>query len=470
MHDEPEDATAGPPAGGIDPRATDADRARARAAAEDAGRAARRTVPRRSIGRWDPATRRRTALQVLRDQHVHRVPELLPIRYGRMAASPWTYLRGAAAVMATDLMARPDTGLEVQLCGDAHVLNFGLWATPERTLAFDVRDFDETLRGPFEWDLLRLATSVVVLAEDSGLGSDVGSAAARAATTGYRLAMAEYAGMSELDVWYDRTCSEELLSGLEPAERRRMSEWVGRKAAARTSVGAYERLTDEIDGRTRIVDDPPFRSHLDDGYQRNLLAHVVESYLSTQPEHVRHLLRRFRVTDVVRQVVGVGSVGMRVYLLLAEGRSGSAPLFMQIKQAGPSVYEAAGRTGPHGNHGQRVVAGQRLMQSAPDLFIGWTAVDNAHFYVRQFRDMKVIPDSKRIGPHLAEFAFACGRCLARAHARSGDPLAVASYVGKGAAFAEGVTDFAVAYAAQTVSDHAELVAAIDAGTVAAAPS
>lgn len=218
--------------GTIDPRATNDDRVTARAAAREAGRAARKVLPRRTVGQWDPSGRERSALEVLRDQDVDRVTRLLPIRYGRMAASPWTYLRGAASVMATDLMARPDSGLDVQLCGDAHVLNFGLWATPERTLAFDVRDFDETARGPFEWDLLRLATSVVVKAEDNDLGDDVGAAAARAAARGYQLAMNDYAGMSELDIWYDQTSSAELLSGLEPAEQRRMSNWIERKSAA----------------------------------------------------------------------------------------------------------------------------------------------------------------------------------------------------------------------------------------------
>ena len=218
--------------GAIDPRATNDDRVTARAAAREAGRAARKVLPRRTVGQWDPSGRERSAREVLRDQDVDRVTRLLPIRYGRMAASPWTYLRGVASVMATDLMARPDSGLDAQLCGDAYVLNFGLWATPERTLAFDVRDFDETARGPFEWDLLRLATSVVVKAEDNDLGDDVGAAAARAAARGYQLAMNDYAGMSELDIWYGQTSSAELLSGLEPAEQRRMSNWIERKSAA----------------------------------------------------------------------------------------------------------------------------------------------------------------------------------------------------------------------------------------------
>lgn len=293
--------------GAIDPRATNDDRVTARAAAREAGRAARKVLPRRTVGQWDPSGRERSAREVLRDQDVDRVTRLLPIRYGRMAASPWTYLRGVASVMATDLMARPDSGLDAQLCGDAYVLNFGLWATPERTLAFDVRDFDETARGPFEWDLLRLATSVVVKAEDNDLGDDVGAAAARAAARGYQLAMNDYAGVSELDIWYDQTSSAELLSGLEPAEQRRMSNWIERKSAARTSAGAYERLTTEVEGRAHIVDDPPFRTHLDDRYQRNLFEHVVESYLATQSEHVRHLLRRFRLTDVVAWLLGNAS-------------------------------------------------------------------------------------------------------------------------------------------------------------------
>jgi uncharacterized protein (DUF2252 family) len=432
-----------------------------------AGRAARRRAPRRELAHWDATARPRSPDVVLADAHAIRRPDLLPLRAGRMAASPWAYLRGAAGVMANDLATRPHTGIEVQLCGDAHILNFGLWATPERNLAFAVRDFDETLAGPFEWDVLRLAASVVVLARENGFDDDHGVRAVRAATRGYRDRMAAYADRSELDIWYDRIHQDALLDWLEPAERGPMAERIARRAERRTNEGAFERLTEVVDGLRRITEDPPRRQHIVRAEQHDLLRQIVSSYLESTAPHVHRLLDRFTFTDVVQQVVGVGSVGMRVFLVLAEGGSGRAPLFLQIKQAGPSVYEPILGSSPFAHHGQRVVAGQRLMQSAPDSFLGWTDVDGLHFYVRQLRDMKVIPSGDRIAGHLVEFASACGHALAKSHARSGDPLVIASYLGKGAAFDDGVAGFALAYAEQTRADHAALVAAVVSGEIEA---
>ncbi|MDH6677298.1 uncharacterized protein (DUF2252 family) [Rhodococcus sp. LBL1] len=436
------------------------------------GRGARKVVPRGRLADWDPAGRARSALEVLFSQHAERDASLLPIRYGRMSASPWTYLRGAAAVMAADLALYPNTGLTVQLCGDGHVLNYGLWASPERNLTFDLRDFDETLPGPFEWDVKRLATSLTVCADENGLPAEAGDAAGAAAVDAYRAHMCAYAEMSELDVWYDRIDAAAPLASLDPSARQEVTAEIEKQATRRTSAGAFRKMTEVRDGRRRITEDPPFRVHLDrpeDAHEAEIARQVIDVYSATVPEQLNRLLGRFTLTDVVRQVVGVGSVGMRVYLVLAEGRSGEAPLFLQIKQAGASVYEQHLAPSTHTNHGQRVVVGQHLMQSATDLFAGWTRLEGVDFYVRQFRDMKIIPDGKQIAPYLTQFAHSCGHALAKAHARSGDPVAIAAYIGKGTAFGAAVGTFARAYADQTRHDHADLVAAISRGDVDTAP-
>lgn len=434
------------------------------------GRAARHQVPRRALGAWDPKTRTQNPLDTIVDQSRLRIPDLVPLRHGRMAASPWTYFRGAAAVMANDLADAPHTGLSVQICGDAHVLNFGLWATPERNLSFDLRDFDETLTGPFEWDVKRLATSLVVLARDNDQPPSVGVAATAATLRAYRRGLARYATAHELDVWYDRIDVDQLLGFFEREDRERVSARIEKQARTRTSHGAARKLTAVVEGRRRITEDPPRRRHLDDADELELERAVFESYGSTLSEDRRHLLERFSVTDVVRQVVGVGSVGMRVYLVMLEGRSGDDPLFLQIKQAGPSVYEQHLGPSHHRNHGQRVVEGKRLIQSATDIFVGWTSVQGMDFYVRQFRDMKVIPDGARIAPRLAEFAEACGLVLARAHARTGDAVAISSYLGKNSSrFDESISRFAHAYADQNERDHRGLVTATETGLISSAP-
>jgi len=429
------------------------------------GRAARRVAPRSGLGIWSAEGRGHDALTTILDQNAMRVPELLALRHGRMSVSPWNYFRGAAAVMAADLGSRPHSGIEVQLCGDAHVLNFGLWATPERNLFFDLRDFDETLPGPFEWDVLRLAASVVVAAREIGVRRRQAHAAVAAAVGSYATRMARYARSPELDVWYDGMHVDSLLGYFEPADRGRVSVHIDKKKKHRTHKGAYARLTTEAHGRPRITEDPPVRVTLDDAEQSRLVDELIAGYRLSLQEDRQTLFDRFTEADVVRQVVGVGSVGMRVYLVLFEGRSGSDPLFLQFKQAGPSVYEATTRPAVHHNHGERVVAGKRLVQSATDIFVGWGSLDGNDYYVRQFRDMKIIPTIELIGPRLAEFATACGETLARAHARSGDPVAIDAYLGKGTPFVDAVGRFARHYADQNERDHAQLVAAVADGSV-----
>jgi uncharacterized protein (DUF2252 family) len=390
-----------------------------------------------------------------------------------MAVSPWTYLRGAAAVMAADLASAPSTGLEVQLCGDAHIVNFGLWATPERHLSFDLRDFDETLPGPFEWDIKRLATSIVVLARnDHRSGEDAGEAV-RAAVRQYTEAMARYATLGSLDVWYDRIDADQLLARVDPRDRKQLTARLERTAAKRTSRGAFDKLTAVIDGQRRITEEPPRRvryQSTDTPEAREVIDGVFTRYLESLPDDRRHFMEQYTYVDAVRQVVGVGSVGMRVGLLLLEGRGGDGdPLFLQVKQASASVYEPYLGPSRYDNHGARVVNGQRLIQSASDMLLGWTSFGDVDFYVRQFRDMKVIPDADRVGGQLRQFASLCGATLAKAHARSGDPLAISAYLGSGTRFAEAMVAFAGAYADQTERDHARLAAAIADGEVAAAP-
>ncbi len=434
-----------------------------------AGQAARKRVKRGTLGYWAPEERGHDALATILAQNEIRVPELLPLRHQRMAVSPWNYYRGAAAVMAADLAAQPHSGLMVQLCGDAHVLNFGLWATPERNLAFDLRDFDETLPGPFEWDVKRFAASLVVAAQENRLKPGKAAAAVDAGVGAYCARMRHYARQPELDIWYDSLHAEGLLGYFEPADRGQIKVHIERKRKRRTRHGAFAKLTTMAHGRPRIDPDPPLRVTISDQEQADLVGHLLAEYRLTLTEDRRALFDRFTEVDVVRQVVGVGSVGMRVYLLLLQGRSGADPLFLQVKQAGPSVYEEHLRASRHDSHGERVISGKRLVQAATDLFVGWGSLDGRDYYVRQFRDMKIIPTTELIAPRLAEFATACGETLARAHARTGDPVAISGYIGKTRRFRAAVAQFAGRYADQNKRDHAQLVAAIAAGDVDAQP-
>ncbi|MGH9081311.1 MAG: DUF2252 domain-containing protein [Acidimicrobiales bacterium] len=433
------------------------------------GKRGRARAPRGSIGAWSDAYRRHDALQTILAQNAIRSAELVPLRHRRMAASPWNYYRGAAAVMASDLADHPESGLDVQLCGDAHVLNFGLWATPERNLFFDLRDFDETMAGPFEWDLKRLAASLVVAARENGVKAGRADRAVAAALSAYRGRMRRYARSAELDIWYDGMHVDSLLSYFEPADRGRVSVHIEKKKKHRTHRGAYAKLTTMAHGRPRITEDLPIRVTVGDREQTGLVDTLLAGYRLTLQEDRRSLFDRFTEADMVRQVVGVGSVGMQVYLVLFEGRSGADPLFLQVKQAGPSVYESHARRSPYTHHGERVIHGKRMVQSATDIFVGWGSLDGKDYYVRQFRDMKIVPTIELIGPVLVEFAMACGETLARAHARSGDPMAIDGYLGKGTAFDRSIAQFARLYADQNERDHAQLVEAIARGVVESLP-
>ncbi|MBV2156508.1 DUF2252 domain-containing protein [Kitasatospora sp. SUK 42] len=438
------------------------------------GRAARERATRSDHGRWIPAADRPDPLAVLEAQGADRVARLLPIRYGRMAATPFAYLRGAAAVMAADLAAVPHTGLTVQLCGDAHLLNFGVYASPERALLFDVNDFDETYPGPFEWDVKRLAASIAVAARDRGEDDDSARRAARTAAQGYAVALRRLAGLGELDVWYSRVDTAELLPLVrEPEQRRQVAAELAR-ARRCTSLQAFGKLTEERDGRRRIVSEPPLIESLKKSELRGI-GKLFGDYRATLAEDRRVLLDRYRFVDAAMKVVGVGSVGTRCYIVLLEGRNSGDPLFLQLKEAGRSVLEdhlpptrVDAEVAAH-QGGRRVVTGQHLMQAHSDIFLGWTAGPaGRHYYGRQLRDMKGSADIDTMSPDLLRsYADLCGRTLARAHARTGDRLAIAAYLGTADTFADAVADFALHYADRTAADHAQLVEAIEAGRITA---
>jgi uncharacterized protein (DUF2252 family) len=429
------------------------------------GRQARVLTPRANLGEWDERNRGHDPIDRLLAQNDIRLPELTPLRHQRMSLSPWNFYRGAAAVMAADLASRPHSRIEVQLCGDAHVLNFGLWATPERNLNFDLRDFDETLPGPFEWDVARLAASLVVAARENGVKQSKSDAAVTAAVDAYRNRMRYYASLPLLDIWYEGTRFDQFIDYFEPADRGQVKVQIEKGKKSRTSRGAFAKLTTERRGRPRITAQPPMRVRLDDDEQGDIVEGLLGGYRLTLQEDRRRLFDRFIPVDIVRQVVGVGSVGMVVYLVLLEGSSTHDPLFLQCKQAGPSVYESFTYSSRHDNHGARVVAGKRMVQSATDIFVGWGSLGGRDFYVRQFRDMKLIPTTNLIAPVLAEFGVACGNTLARAHARSGDPVAIDAYMGKNDEFTNAMRNFARLYADQNERDHAALLAAIRRGKV-----
>jgi len=433
------------------------------------GKAVRKRAPRGSLGTWTEKDRGHDPLDTILAQNEIRVPELVPIRHHRMAASPWNYYRGAAAVMAADLASKPDSGLTVQLCGDAHVLNFGLWATPERNLSFDLRDFDETLPGPFEWDIKRFAASLVVAAQANRIKPAKAAAAVTAGLEAYRARMRQCTKMPELDIWYDGMHVDSLTRYFEPADRGRVSIHIEQKRKRRTSRGAFGKLTTMAHGRPRIAEEPPVRVRISDDRQADLVDHLLAEYRLTLQEDRRSLFDRFTEVDTVRQVVGVGSVGMRVYLVLLEGRSGADPLFLQVKQAGASVYEAHTEASQYTSHGARVINGKRLVQTATDIFVGWGSLHGKDYYVRQFRDMKIIPTTELIAPRLTEFATACGETLARAHARTGDPIAIDGYLGNGVKFIAAISEFAGLYADQNDRDHAQLATAIARGKVESTP-
>lgn len=452
---------------------------RPRSERAEEGRALRAAVPRRAHAEWTVAADRRDPVAVLQAQDATRRADLLPIRYGRMVASPWSFLRGSAAVMAQDLASMPRVGPTVQLCGDAHLANFGMFAAPDRRLLFDLNDFDETAVGPFEWDVKRLAASAVVAARQAGMGRGDARACALGAVRGYRTTVAGLAEADTMAAWYFRVEVDRLVDRLS-ASARTAAQRARKSAVKRTSLRAFDRLTAVVDGERRIVPDPPLvvpvpRDVSEETVER--LRSLLTTYRASLPIESRRLLGRFRGVDVAQKVVGVGSVGMRSFIMLLLGGDGE-PLFLQIKESGPSVLAPyVGADGhahdghAHDEHGRRVVEGQRLIQGAGDVLLGWTAgLDEtgraASFYVRQLHDRKGSVAVEELDPSgLATYAALCGAVLARAHARSGDAALIAGYLGRGDGFDHAVATFAERYGDVVVRDHAALVDAVSAGRV-----
>ena len=432
------------------------------------GKELRHRVPRSSLAEWKPPGDRPDPIELLARLDRGRVPELLPIRYGRMVASPFGFLRGAAGVMAQDFAVGPVTGLRVQLVGDAHVSNFGLFATPERDRVFDADDFDETTVGPWEWDVKRLATSLFVVACQDRFPWRVAHDAARTAARAYRLRMRALARMRYLDAWYSHLDLAEALDEL-GKDALRLLEKELPEARQRTGFHAFPKLAKMQGGRARIRDASPLLHHYPDRNSERAVRDAFRSYRSTLPVERRPLFDRYRLVDVAQKVVGVGSVGTRcsVGLFLADDDV-PEPLFLQVKEALPSVYEPFVGPSPFANHAERVVAGQRLIQEASDIFLGWSTAGSRDYYVRQLRDMKLVSDVSTLGPgELIGEAELCGVALARAHARTGDPAGIAGYLGPGEAFDAAIVAFAERYARQTKDDHAALVRAVKRGRVAA---
>ena len=433
------------------------------------GKAARAAVPRRSLGAWRPAADRPDPIELLRAQDVRRQQDLVPIRWGRMSASPFAFYRGAAALMAADLAPLPRTGFTVQLCGDAHLSNFGMYASPDRTLLFDVNDFDETLPGPFEWDVKRMAASFVIAGRCTGLSDAAAGDAALAAARAYRKRMAEYATLSELDVWYSQVDVSDLLTMLKTTKGpgARTAQKDALKARSRTGLQAAAKMTVLVDGRPQINDQPPLITHLSWADQADEMRAQVRRYAATLEDDRRELMERFTPLDVARKVVGVGSVGTYCLIVLLQSRGGD-PLLLQIKEASASVLEPyLGRSRYH-NHGHRVVAGQRLMQAGSDIFLGWMLAPGVdrQFYWRQLRDMKFSADVQTLDARgLKAYGEACGWALARGHARSGRRDAIAAYLGGGDAFERAIADFARSYADQTERDFAAVQQAVKKGRI-----
>ncbi len=441
------------------------------------GRAAREKAPRSAHGEFAPAPNRPSALETLGAQDETRVPELVPVRYGRMLASPFAFYRGGAAVMAADLAQQRRTGLDVQLCGDAHLSNFGVFSAPDRRLVFDVNDFDETHPGPFEWDLKRLVASFEIAGRELGLTRKQRGTAIRSAVDQYREAMTGFAGMRDLDVWYSRVHVEELLEPLRatvtPARRKAFDKNL-RKAKNKDSLRALDRLTVSRNGDVRIASRPPLLVPLnelvgDAEAATSIVAGAMTRYRQSLEPATRHLISGYEYVDAAHKVVGVGSVGNRAWICLLRGRDAKDPLFLQLKEAGPSVLEPFTSRSRYSQHGRRVVEGQRLTQAASDQLLGWLSgpgVDGVKrdFYVRQLWDGKGSAEVEMMGPRELEiYGRLCGWTLARAHARTGDRIAIASYLGRGRTFGRAMTDFAESYADQNQSDYDEVRSAADAG-------
>jgi uncharacterized protein (DUF2252 family) len=448
------------------------------------GKALRRETPRSSHADWQPAAKREDPVAQLQAQAVSRVPELVPIRYGRMLRSPFAFFRGAAAVMAADLAETPVCGLRAQLCGDAHLSNFGGFASPEREMLFDINDFDETLPGPWEWDVKRLAASLQIAGEDRQLDHVHCREAVVWGMRSYREAMQGFAQMTNLAVWYARLEAEQILAMAQQwgagAKRVKTLEKSIAKARAKDSERAIGKLTESVDGKLRFISAPPLivpiEELLPEGQRRQLqegMAELLGSYRDSLPDERRQLFDSYRFQGIARKVVGVGSVGTRAWVVLMVGRDKQDPLVLQCKEAQASVLEPYAGASRYANSGQRVVEGQRLMQAASDIFLGWLPAigldeQPRDFYVRQLWDGKLSVDIEAMGhEQLRNYARLCGWTLARAHARSGDRIAIAGYLGKSGVFDEAIADFAHAYSAQNLLDHQALADAVASGRVQA---
>jgi uncharacterized protein (DUF2252 family) len=459
------------------------------------GKEARDRTPPSSHAGWMPSGDRPDPVGLLEAQNVTREPDLVPVRHGRMLVSPFTFYRGAATIMAADLDGTPTAGLLVQLCGDAHLSNFGAFASPERRLLFDLNDFDETLPGPFEYDVKRMAASFTVAARNNGFSNKDARAATRASVAAYREAMAGFAAMGTLAIWYAHLDEDQLQSGVQSvaADAKKASKKTAKaakqagktlrkgaaKARTRDSLQALSKLGERVDGQYRIVSQPPIvvparelaaTYGLSPDQMERVIREQFRGYRATLRDDQRRLLERFQLVDMARKVVGVGSVGTRAFIVLLQGRDQQDPLFLQVKEATRSVLEDHLPKSRYRQHGERVVTGQRMMQAASDIFLGWTkGLDvNRHFYWRQLRDMKgsaVVEAMVPVG--LNFYAGICGWTLARAHARSGDPIAIAEYLGEDDQFDRSITDFSSRYADQNERDYQGFAKAIRSGRLEA---
>ena len=444
------------------------------------GKALRKSAPRSSHGAWVPAADRADPLTLLQEQDVGRVKHLLPIKYARMAESPFAFLRGSAVVMAADLANTPSSGLEVQLCGDAHLSNFGVFATPERKLVFDINDFDETHPGPWEWDLKRLVASAAVAGRANGFDDKFNRKMALTTGRTYAETMRRMAKMATLDIWYFHVEAEQVQEAFERSSKqshKQADKMIG-KAKSKTQEQTLEKLTEIVEGRRRIINEPPLlvplRKLLTEEQRDRITIERIEmmwnQYLESLPAERRHLLNRFQLTDAALRVGGVGSVGTRCWILLLEGGGKDDAIILQQKESGPSVLEGFTAVSEYDSPAQRVVHGQRLIQAASDTFLGWhkSSLTGVDYYWRQLKDMKgslEVADLDKAG--FETYLKVCAVCLARAHARTGDSDAISGYTGKGNVLSEAIADFALAYADQTERDHQALVEAILAGKITA---